>query len=89
MSGAYRHAAIARIVSIAYRQYCNNDNANSLLTAIMTVLIAYRHIAIVTVLIAYWAVQAGLLTPLTFAWHCLSLLAAFTSSVDFLHNGRW
>ena len=23
--------------------------------------------------------QAGLLTPLTFAWHCLNFLAAFTS----------
>ena len=27
----------------------------------------------------YWAIQAGLLTPMTFAWHCLSPLAAFTS----------
>ena len=27
----------------------------------------------------YWAVQAGLLTPLTFAWHCSSPLAAFIS----------
>ena len=34
----------------------------------------------------YWAVQAGLLTPLTFARHRLSPLAAFTSG--FLHNGR-
>ena len=33
----------------------------------------------------YWAVQAGLLTPLTFH---LSALAAFTSSTYFLHNGR-
>ena len=30
----------------------------------------------------------GLLTPLTFARHCLSPLAAFTSSVYFLHNRR-
>ena len=30
-----------------------------------------------------------LLTPLTFAWHHLSPLAAFTSSAYFLHNGRW
>ena len=90
MSGAYRHATIVRIVSIAYRQYCNNVNANSLLTAVVTVLIAYRqYIAIVTVLIAYWVVQAGLLTPLTFAWHCLSPLAAFTSVAYFLHSGRW
>ena len=36
----------------------------------------------------YWAVQAGLLTPLTFAQHRLSPLAAFTSGVYFLHNGR-
>ena len=27
----------------------------------------------------YWAIQAGLLTPLTFARHRLSPLAAFTS----------
>ena len=33
-------------------------------------------------------IQAGLLTPLTFAQHCLSPLAAFTSGVYFLHNGR-
>ena len=38
--------------------------------------------------VIYWAVQAGLLTPLTFARHCLSPLAAFTSSPSFLHNGR-
>ena len=36
----------------------------------------------------YFAIQAGLLTPLTFAWHCLSPLAAFTSSAYFRHNGR-
>ena len=40
----------------------------------------------------YWAVQAGLLTPLltplTFARHRLSLLAAFPSGAYFLHNGR-
>ena len=35
-----------------------------------------------------WAVQAGLLTPLTFARHRLSPLAAFTSGAYFLHNGR-
>ena len=28
---------------------------------------------------SYWAIQAGLLTPLTFARHRLSPLAAFTS----------
>ena len=38
--------------------------------------------------VEYWAVQAGLLTPLTFAWHRLSPLAAFTSDAYFLHNGR-
>ena len=38
----------------------------------------------------YWAIQAGLLTPLTFAQHRLSPLAAFTSGAFFLHNGkRW
>jgi len=36
----------------------------------------------------YWAVQAGLLTPLTFARHHLSPLAAFTSGAYFLLNGR-
>ena len=36
----------------------------------------------------YWAVQAGLLTPLTFARHRLSPLAAFTSGAYFLYNGR-
>ena len=38
---------------------------------------------------ARWAVQAELLTPLTFAQHRLSPLAAFTSSAYFFHNGRW
>ena len=38
----------------------------------------------------YWAIQAGLLTPLTFAWHHLSPLATFTSGAYFLHTGlRW
>ena len=36
----------------------------------------------------YRAIQAGLLTPLTFARHRLSPLAAFTSGAYFLHNGR-
>ena len=36
----------------------------------------------------YWAVQVGLLTPLTFDRHHLSPLAAFTSGAYFLHNGR-
>ena len=34
-----------------------------------------------------WVVQAGLLTPLTFARHRLSPLAAFTFGAYFLHNG--
>ena len=34
-----------------------------------------------------WAIQVGL-TPLTFVWHRLSPLAAFTSGAYFLHNGR-
>ena len=38
---------------------------------------------------SYWAIQVGLLTPLTFAQHRLSPLAAFTSGAYFLHNGRW
>ena len=38
--------------------------------------------------LSYWAVQAGLVTPLTFARHRLSFLAAFTSGAYFLHNGR-
>ena len=37
----------------------------------------------------YWAIQAGLLTPLTFVRHRSSPLAAFTPGVYFLHNGRW
>ena len=32
--------------------------------------------------------DSGLLTPLTFAWHRLSSLAAFISGAYFLHNGR-
>ena len=36
----------------------------------------------------YWAIQAGLLTRLTFARYRLSPLAAFTSGAYFLHNGR-
>ena len=34
-----------------------------------------------------WVVQVGL-TPLTFAWHCLSPLAAFTFGAYFVPNGR-
>jgi len=36
----------------------------------------------------YWAIQAGLLTPLTFARHRLSPLDAFTSGAYFLRYGR-
>ena len=35
-----------------------------------------------------WAVRAGLLTPLTFARHRLSPLAAVTSGAYILHKGR-
>ena len=35
---------------------------------------------------SYWAIQVGLLTPLTFAWHRLSPLAAFISGAYFLHS---
>ena len=38
--------------------------------------------------ITNWAIQAGMLTPFTFARHRLSPLAAFTSGAYFLHNGR-
>ena len=38
--------------------------------------------------VVYWAIQVGLLAPLTFAQHRLSPLAAFTSGAYFLHNGR-
>ena len=41
-----------------------------------------------TGVLMYWAIQAGLLTPFTFARHRLSPLAAFTSGAYFLHNGR-
>ena len=37
---------------------------------------------------AYWAIQAELLTPLTFARHRLSPLAAFTSGAYFLYTGN-
>ena len=36
----------------------------------------------------YWALQTGLLTPLTFTGHRLSPFAAFTSCAYFLQNGR-
>jgi len=36
----------------------------------------------------YWTVQAGLLTPLTSAWHRLSPLAAFTSGAYFLSQWK-
>ena len=36
----------------------------------------------------YWAILAWLLTPLTFARHRLSPLAAVTSVAYFPHNGR-
>ena len=39
-------------------------------------------------IVSYWAIQAGLLTPLTFARHCLSPLVAFTSGAYFCDNGR-
>ena len=35
----------------------------------------------------YWAIQAGLLTPLSFARHRLSPLAAFTSGAFFTMEG--
>ena len=55
---------------------------------------AFRNRRVVDILFAgfgqraflYWAIQAGLLTPFTFAQHRLSPLAAFTSGAYFLHN---
>ena len=32
--------------------------------------------------------SGAIVNSLDFAWHCLNLLAAFTSSAYFLHNGR-
>ena len=53
---------------------------------------AYRVMALyffqTSVIDIYWAIQAGLLNPLTFARHRLSPLAAFTSGPYFLRNGR-
>ena len=43
-------------------------------------------VSLYSVVSVYWAVQAGLLTPLTFARHRLCPLAAFTSDAYFLHN---
>ena len=37
-------------------------------------------------MLCYWAIQAGLLTPFTFARHRLSPWAAFTSGVYFFAN---
>ena len=36
---------------------------------------------------SYWAIQVGLLTHLTSAWHHLSPLVAFTSSTFFTMEG--
>jgi len=37
---------------------------------------------------SYWAVQAALLSSLTFTRHRLSPLSAFTSGAYVLHNGK-
>ena len=47
----------------------------------------YKLTITITILV-YCTVQAGLLTPLAFARHRLSPLAAFTSGAYFLHNAR-
>ena len=39
--------------------------------------------------LVYWVIQAGLLTPLTFARHRLSPVAAFTSDAYFLHTANF
>ena len=56
---------------------------------ISVVLVKLGVLTLVSDLPRYWAIQAGLLTPLTSARHRLSPLAAFTSGAYFLHNGRW
>ena len=61
----------------------DSEFANFTLPTLKAFLEARCHIAS-----GNWAIQAGLLTPLTFAQHCLSPLAAFTSGVYFLHNGK-
>ena len=48
----------------------------------------YYHFSLKLLGSSYWAIQAGLLTPLTFARRRLSPCAAFTSGAYFLHNGR-
>ena len=48
----------------------------------------WKALSVCIVFVVCWVVQVGLLTPLTFAWHCLSPLAAFTSGAHLLHNGR-
>ena len=47
----------------------------------------YKLTITITILV-YCAVQAGLLTPLAFARHRLSPLAAFASGAYFLHSAR-
>ena len=56
-------------------------------TRVHTALLCYELVTIASTR-HYWAIQAGLLTPLIFARHRLSSLAAFTSGAYFLHNGR-
>ena len=56
---------------------CDNYSHNRL---VQNVQVSWCHL-IVFVYFSYWAIQAGLLTPLTFAQHYLSPLAAFTSRV--------
>ena len=48
----------------------------------------YTHPTSKFTLAGCWAIQVGLLTPLTFARHRLSRLAAFISGAYFLHKGR-
>ena len=45
--------------------------------------ILFKSYFVASILSPYWAVQVGLLTPLTFAWHRLCPLAAFTSVCTF------
>ena len=56
-------------------------------TRVHTALLCYELVTIASTR-HYWAIQAGLLTPLIFARHRLSSLAAFTSGAYFLHSGR-
>ena len=68
------------------RCFCGHDMADDLALGLHWACLVCKCLTSFWTIASYWAVQMGLLTPLTFAWHCLSPLAAFTSSAYFLHN---